>query len=230
MKSRLGLGLAVLAVLLGGCATPPQQAVQFDAAAVAKKETRVGVAMSALPKVDTEFPGAGCLLCMAAASVANNALTTHTRTLTAEDLPKLKSEIADALRKKGSQVVVIAEDFNPDALPNFSGNGANVAKKDFSSLRDRYKIDKLVVIQIGGVGIVRTYSAYIPTSDPKGQVRGLGYMVDLSTNTYEWYKPVDVRKAADKAWDEPPKFPGLTNAYFQAVELGRDEFIKPFLD
>ena len=33
---------------------------------------------------------------------------------------------------------------------------------------------------------------------------------------------------ADGAWDEPAKFPGLTNAYFQVVELGKDEVLRPF--
>jgi hypothetical protein len=229
MKFRIALGMAAVALLLGGCASAPQMPLQLNTAEVVKKDTRIGVAMSTLPKVDTEFPGAGCLLCLATASVANNALTTHIRTLPYEDLPKLKEDVAALLRRKGSQVTVLAEDFNLDALPSFNGTGPNVAKKDFTALRDRYKLDKLLVIEIGGVGVTRAYSGYIPTSDPKAQLRGLGYLVNLSTNTYEWYQPVVVQKSADKAWDEPPSFPGLTNAYFQALELGKDEFTKPFV-
>jgi hypothetical protein len=37
-----------------------------------------------------------------------------------------------------------------------------------------------------------------------------------------------VQKATDGDWDEPPKFPGLTNAYFQAVEQFKDGAKKPF--
>jgi hypothetical protein len=53
-------------------------------------------------------------------------------------------------------------------------------------------------------------------------------VVNLKTNAYEWFMPVNILKSAEQKWDEPPKYPGLTNAYFQALELGRDSFLKPF--
>jgi len=37
-----------------------------------------------------------------------------------------------------------------------------------------------------------------------------------------------MQEGADGAWDEPPNFPGLTNAYFQALELGMEDFLRPF--
>ena len=124
--------------------------------------------------------------------------------------------------------MVIPDVIDIGNLPDNSVKGPNVAKKDFSSLRKKYNIDKLVVINIAMLGMERTYSSYIPTSDPKSIVRGTGYMVDLNNNTYTWYLPVQVTKSADGKWDEPPKFPGLTNAYFQALEIGKDDFLKPF--
>ena len=83
------------------------------------------------------------------------------------------------------------------------------------------------MIDITALGFTRTYSAYIPTSDPKALLRGAGYIVNLNNNTYEWYMPVIITKSADKNWDEPTKFPGLTNAYFHALELGKDRFFEP---
>jgi len=228
MKSRIGLTLAALAIFVSGCASPPQQAVQLDKTTIGPKAGRIGVAMAPLPKVDTDFPGAGCLLCLAAASVANSSLTTHARTLPYEELPKLKSDVAELLRKKGNEVTVITEDLNVAALPDAGAKGPNIARKDFSALRQKYNVDKLLVIEINALGFVRPYSAYIPTSDPKGVLRGTGYIVNLNSNAYEWYLPVSIAKSADKAWDEPPKFPGLTNAYFQTLELGKDSFSQPF--
>jgi hypothetical protein len=222
---RIHLAVVLLSAVLVGCATP-QMPVQLNKDSLGSKSGRVGVAMTALPKVDTELPGAGCLLCLAAASVANSSLTTHARTLPHEDLPNLKNELANVLRKKGVDAMVVAEELKLDALPDAGAKGANVARKDFSALQQKYKIDKLLVIDINALGFVRNYSAYIPTSDPKAQLRGMGYLVNLKTNTYEWYEPVFVLKSADKAWDEPPKFPGLTNAYYQVIELGKDNFLK----
>jgi hypothetical protein len=226
MKIRIGLALVAVSMLLGGCATvAPQVAVPF-----AKVSTtgRIGVIMTKLPKVDTYFPGADCLLCMAAASIANANLTKHTQTLPYEDLPQLKDEVVKALKKNGAKnVTLIVEEFSADSLPASSSTTPNAARKDFTALKQTYNVDKLLVIDITMLGVIRTYSAYVPTSDPKAVLAGTGYMVNLNDNVYEWYLPVNVTKSADKAWDEAPKFPGLTNAYFQVVELGKDSFVKP---
>jgi hypothetical protein len=32
-------------------------------------------------------------------------------------------------------------------------------------------------------------------------------------------------KSAESTWDEAPTFPGLTNAYYQALELAKDAFL-----
>lgn len=228
MKVPGSAAFAALVVLLAGCATAPQTPVAFDQNSVGSQGGRVGVAMSALPKPDTAFPGAGCLLCMIAASAANTSLTTHARTLPVDDLASLKTEVADLLRKKGTEVTVIDEELDFKKLPDMSTKGPNVPRKDFSALQKKYQIDKILVIEITSVGFVRNYSAYIPSGDPTSLVEGAGYIVNFKTQTYEWFVPVKVIKAAEQGWDEPPKFPGLTNAYFFAVETGKDSILSPF--
>lgn len=83
------------------------------------------------------------------------------------------------------------------------------------------------MIDITGLGIHRTYASYIPSSDPRATVTGASYIVNLNNNTYEWYLPLAIMKSSDNKWDEPPKFPGLTNAYFQALEIAKDSIVKP---
>jgi hypothetical protein len=229
MNFRIGLALAVV-VLFTGCSTPPQRPVAFSASGLsAPQGNRIGVAMTALPKVDTHLPGADCLLCLAAASLANSSLTAHARTLPYEDLPKLKDEVAQLLRKKGAQQVsVIAEDVNVEDLPSAKAQGPDVAVKDFSSFQKKYDVDKLLVIDVRTLGFQRYYKAYIPSGDPRALLQGAGYLVNLSNNTYEWYSTVYVSRGAEGKWDEPPKFPGLTNAYFQVIELAKERFTQPF--
>ena len=48
-------------------------------------------------------------------------------------------------------------------------------------------------------------------------------MSDLSTNTYTLYQKIDIYKNAEGEWKEPPSFPGITNAYYQALEQVKDE-------
>jgi len=228
MKFRLAIALLAASALFAGCATPPQPPLAVSKDLLSSKATKVGVAMTPLPQVDTAFPGAACLLCMAAASVANSALTTHVKTWTPEDLPGLKADMAKLLRSKGLDATVIDEPLDLKSLPDASSKEPNFARKNFSSLQAKYKVDKLLVIDITALGAWRNYSAYIPTSDPKAVVKGSGYVVNLANNALEWYLPLDVQKSADQKWDEPPKFPGLTNAYYQALEMGKDTLSKPF--
>jgi hypothetical protein len=229
MNLRLPLLVVAFSVFLTGCATQ-QLAVPLAPSALTTSAGKIGVVMANLPKVDTVFPGADCLLCMAAASVANSGLTKYTQTLPYEDLPQIKDQLVEALRKKGSNVVVVPDNLVIADLPSYSATGTNIAKKDFSSLKAKYNIDKLIVIDIQAVGIQRNYATYIPVGEPMAAIVGASYVVNLTNNTYDFYAPLDVRKASTGKWDEPPKYPGLTNAYFQVLELTKDSLIKPLLN
>lgn len=224
---RVSAVLASLVILLSGCMTPPQYPVAMAPQALATPGTRIGIVMTALPALDTQFPGADCLLCFAAASIANSSMTDYTRKLTYEDLPELNKQLMDVLQKRGAAVTIIdTVDFK--SLPDFASKTGNFARQDFTGLKAKHNIDKLVVIAINFVGVQRNYASYIPTSDPKARVSGVSYLVNLNDNALEWYHPLDVQKASDAQWDEPPTFPGLTNAYFQTLEMTKDQVLKPF--
>jgi hypothetical protein len=217
---------ALLAALLGGCATAPQQALPLAASSLSADAGRVGVAMTALPKADTSFPGAACLLCLAVASGMHSAMTDHVRTLPSDDLAELKKQVAAAFAKKGATPVVIDAALQIDALDKFGGDQPNMARRDFRPLREKHNIERLVVVNVAALGVWRDFASYVPTSDPKAIVRGEAYLVNLRTNALEWYVPISVAKSA-VTWDQPPKFPDLTNAYFQALELSKDSVLKP---
>lgn len=227
MRFRVGLLAAFAAAFLAGCATPPQAPVSKAFGFYVEPGLRVGVAMSKLPKVDTSFPGAEWPLTHVAATVANSALTAHTRTLPIDDLAHLKEDIAEALKRRGQVAVVIDEPIVVDKLPKAGGTARNAASRDYSSLQSRYQLDKLLVVELTEVGITRPYSSYIPTGDPKGIVSGVSYMVNLKDKTYDWYLPLLQQKSAQGNWDEAPTFPGLSNAYFQALEEAREAVLRP---
>lgn len=225
---KIRIVLSIVSIFIGGCVTAPQTPIDLSKDTLTPNSGRVGVAMTALPKVDTHIVGAGCLLCILAANAANSTLTTHAQTLPYEDLPKLKDNISDLLRKRGANAIVIGESIDMESLSDYATDGPNIARKNYAPLKQKYQIDKLLLINVKALGFYRTYSSYFPTSDPKGVFQGTGFIVNLNNNSYEWYLPVDFTKSSDGTWDEPPNFPGLTNAYFQALELGKDSFLKPF--
>ena len=78
------------------------------------------------------YPFSRCRLpeCIAAASLANTALTAHARTLPAGDLLRVRDEVAILLRQKGHDVIVVAEALDIDALPELKDSTANGPKKD----------------------------------------------------------------------------------------------------
>lgn len=226
MNTRLSALLVSATFLLTACASAPQLPLPVAPQAFAAPSNNYGVFLNKLPVVDTNFPGASCLLCIAAASVANSSLTAHTKTLPAEDLAVLNKQVADVLKKKGVKVTMI-DDLDVSKLPDVSKEVPNFARKDFTSLKAKYKIDKLLVINIGLIGIERNYSAYIPNGEPKAKIAGNTYIVNLNDNSLEWSMPINAVKASDGKWDEPPKFPGLTNAYYQVVEMAKDSVLTP---
>lgn len=224
MQAYVRIALITVAVIGSGCATTGQQPINLGPEAITAQSGRVGVMMTALPTVGTYLPGAECPRCILTASGANATLTAHAKTLSYEDLLKLKDDVADFIRRKvgTDAVVVIPDTLSFEALPKFAVAGRNLAESDFSPLRQKYQIEKLIVIQISQLGMRRTYSSYFATSDPKAVLSGRVFLVNLGSNLYEWYRPLEVIKAADGRWDEPPKFPGLTRAFSQVVAMGRD--------
>lgn len=225
MKFIRAAALLAASLILGGCATV-QQPIPFKAESLANKG-RIGVVATAVPKADIEYPGAGCLLCYAAAAATNSTLSGYTKTLPTADLVSAKAEIAGALVKRGKEVKVIEAPLDLSTLPDFGTKADGVAVKDFTALAKLHGVDKLLVIEYKAVGIERAYSSYIPVGPPMAVITGAGYLVNLSNNTYEWYRPIRVVRASEGQWDEPPKFPGLTNAYFQAIETSKDNYLRP---
>jgi hypothetical protein len=225
MKAVIGLALAASVVLFSGCAS--QKPVKLSMDAWSSQSVKVGVVMGTVPKPDTQFPGANCLLCIAAANVAHVTLTNYTNTLAADDLETLPADIAARLRARGIDAKAIDERIAINKLPTLS-RATDQADHDFTSIGTKYGVDKLVVIEIALLGFERAYSSFVPASDPKGFITGRGYLVDLKTQKYEWYDNLRILRASEGSWDEPPKYPGLTNAYFQAIESSKDQFVKVF--
>jgi len=229
-KTSRFLAALLTVTLLAGCASvPPQPPLQVSQQLLDAKAAKLAVVMSPMPKVDTEFPGAGCLLCMAAASMTNKTLTNYVQTLPSDDLGKLSTDLVKVLRTRGFEATQISEPLDIGRLPDAKPVQLNFARKDFTSLKARYGVDKLLVIDVRALGVTRNYANYFPAGDPRAFVRGTAYIVDLNTNALDWYVPLDTFRTASGKWDEEPSFPGLTNAYFQVVEASRDTLKQPFV-
>lgn len=137
MKNTISIYLTAAVIVLSGCAGTPQPNVELAPGVLSAQSGRLGIAMTTLPKVDTAFPGADCLLCLATASLANTTLSSYTQTLPTEDLTQLKQEVAVLIRKKGTDVTIIDESLSLENLAKWNTEAPNVAKKDFVSLKQK---------------------------------------------------------------------------------------------
>jgi hypothetical protein len=232
-RRRLGaLGAFVLAALLAGCAVPVQKQVDLPPgflAAAKAKGGRIGVVMAELPKPDTQFPGAYCLLCVGVANMAHSELNKEVQSFSTAELRPLPGDLVALLQKQGLDAVLINDVVNVKALPDLGApDPVNKSRKSFAALKDKYKLDRLLLVNFSALGVWRSYSAYVPTDPPRAVLNGEASLIDLSTHGYQWYLPLALSRAAEGAWDEPPKFPGLTNAYFQVLETGMDVIKQPF--
>lgn len=230
---RSAIIVAATATLLGGCATPPQRPIDLNPnyfSSEKSKVGKVGVVMADLPKPDTSFPGAGCLLCLAVANGAHSVLNREVQTFSTAELKPLPSDVVALLQKQGLDAILIDEPLKIEDLPDFGASDPqNKSRKNFASLKAKYNLDRLLVLHFTALGVSRSYSSYVPTDIPKAIAVGNASMIELGSHSLEWYLPVSVSRAAEGNWDEPPKFPGLANAYYQVLETGMDVMKKPLV-
>jgi len=223
------LFLAAFFVLtIAGCATKPQGPLAFNEKAMDARQNAVGIAIGPLPKVQVNYPGADCLLCIGVAMAMNSSLEKHAEQLEAEDLKSLKAEIEKIFANRGFKTVALPVETLTKKYPKKDPQVDDHAKSDYSELKGEHKVDKVVLISINRIGFDRRFANYFPTSPPFAVAKGNVSLIDLNTNRYLAYKDIDLTVASKGEWDEPVKFPGLTSAYYEAIERFRVETVKTF--
>lgn len=216
--------LFVFTLLLVGCTSTPQQAIDFSLSSLSNDQS-ITVTTSEVPSPTMAYPGAGCLLCLGVAATANSNLSSHAKTLPTDELESLGSEVVASLEKQKVTVKLAEATFLKKELKKSASKTINAAKKDHSPLKSQFNTSHLLVIDFDYVGISRNYANYVPTSEPYAQISGAAYLVNLDTNEYEWYLPILEKNYSDGDWKEKPNYPTLSNAYYEAVARVREAIL-----
>lgn len=225
---RLSAVIAISIFFFTGCASVPQQQNVDVNLELVPKNQKIGLYVSPLPKITTAFPGAGCLLCLGAASLANASLTKQVETFQADELAKMQEVITEQLKAKGYDVVVITELIPEKKLPKIKPAVGTTITRKYNEYKTQHNVDQLLVVNFSFVGVMRQYSSYIPAGAPYANILAQFYMIDIANNTYSLYSPINISKSADGEWDAPPVFPAMTNAFYQAEEEAVDLLKTPF--
>lgn len=228
MKIRM-LALLSIVFFVAACAGTPQMAIDYDQSLMATEPTVIGIAVNEAPEPTIIYPGAGCLLCVGVAAAANSGLSKQVKTFSTVDLTSLGAEIAEALRQQGHKVVMF-EGENALSEKDFPKRKAaqDTAKRDYSSLAASHGISQLIMLDFTQIGATRSYSSYVPISDPMAVINGKIVAIDVASSAYRWYLPLNELRSAEGDWKQPPQFPNMTNAYYQLVENVRDSALEPF--
>ena len=227
--STLKLAVTVMAlVILSGCSSRMIAPVPMNNSMWAEKEPQIAVAMTTVPASEMVYPGADCLLCLGAAAAMNSSLSSHSETFDLTDIKNLKAELVQELSQSGKNVVMIDEPIKIKDLEDNKSELPNSSIKDYSTIGLGDNISHLLLVDLDFVGIRRNYASYVPTSDPFANIKGRAFLLDLSDNTFKWYLPFDVNQFTEGEWDEPDQnFPGLTNSYYQAIEVVKGQIKTP---
>lgn len=203
-----------------GCAATPQSNVNFTPDYWEAPSRKIGVYVSSIPEVKGHLSGAGCLLCLATASAINASLAKHMELQSNEDLNDLRNLLVDAIESNGAEVVLIEQPIDFKKLPKNSSKEVNATKHSFKNVGIAHKVDQVLVVDLHAIGTMRDFANYVPVGDPYAIFRGLMYTVDIPTNTYVFYEPINIKKYSETPWKEDG-YPGITNAYYTALEQGK---------
>ncbi len=209
--------------VLSGCSSLPAQTKVSADKNVWQSNQKIGVYVNTVPKITTSFPGAACLLCLAAASVANTSLTKQVETYQAKQLLQTKENVIKILKAKGVEVVVIDSLIKESTMKKVASPRNPHITKNYLIYKEQKDIDQLLVINFTFAGVNRNYAQYIPTSAPQAGINAAFYMIDTKTNDYTLFDPIKIVRGVEGEWDKPPTFPGVTNAFYQAEEAAVDQ-------
>lgn len=221
------LSLVAMTFVIAACATTPQQAIPLQNQVWQRNADKVILVVKQTPEPTFSTPGAGCLLCIGVARAAHGSLIEQVESWSPDELNTLESSLRLQLEQLGLTVQTVSwEDIKE--LPGYGGSEPNAADKDFSEFARENGASHIVVLKVDSQGVSRNYASYVPTGDPTAKIVGQAYLVSVESNLYEWYQPIETNVKARGEWDEPPNFPGLTNAYFQAIEMVKGDILRPF--
>ncbi len=224
--------LLLLSGLLTGCAVQENFAVNKEF--WNNKSARIGVVICKLPVVHSLKMGQQEVFDVSRNDPATRDIDKFLARQDLSGINKVADGMVEYLQKQGHLAKRIPGYFEPHKLPRFNKNTSAktvYAQEDYWVNKEKWGVEKVVVLTVDTVGITRTYHANDPAGEPSGYANVSGMIVNLATNQLEWRQTVIQSVPVDNDnWESPPKYPGLaqaiTSAYTQAQVVLFNHFAK----
>lgn len=212
-----------------GCASTPLPPISLNSSYWEQHDQRLGIYVASAEKPQLYMEGDVRLLDYAIIKAVMSTVSSHFEGLDISDYEKLRDELNGRFSQEGRSVQLIAENLEIDALPAFTdpddADTIYFAKSDYSEFKDKLGVDQLLIIIPRRVGLARPYHGFLPLGDPRAIFEVHGELVDLHTNRLLWNADIKQANFSSGAWDEPPTYPGLTNAFYAALEAARQQVL-----
>ena len=222
---------ATIAIFAAGCTTTNVRQ-DLDASFWENKTQPIGISIAKLPTPDHHSTGSQGLLDIAINRGNASSIIEHLQTINVSDYNKAVPELSAALTEQGFTTVAIPENIDEASLPEFK-EPSNAGEKaysehDFRDLRDKYEINRMIMVRMKAVGTQRNYYGFIPTGAPYAITRASCELIDLNTNELLWRKPLEQIIAVDGDWDQPPSYQNITRAVEKAMLISRKSLPNAF--
>lgn len=223
----LSLLLVSMAVLTG-CAT--QGPVALDKSYWVNKPESVGVIIAKTPPVGSHKRGAQGLLDMAINNAMAGGIDKHLNSLKLDEFREAGHVIANHFSSQGVPAKFIEEEIDLSTVSKVKKAPTGTAPLDFASLKSKYGVDQLVVLEVLAAGTIRSYYGFIPLTAPQGYFMCKGTLVNLQDNKILWLGTGTKEVVVDEPWDqEATAYPHVTGAFYQAMEGAKTDMLRTLM-
>ncbi len=218
------LVIIYILLVLGGCAMT-QEPIALSPEFKTDTNHVIGIAVAKLPEGNTHETGGMGLVDIVIVNEVMSPLTDHLKTLDFTELYEIKDMMDEKLKESQKKTVVINE---PLDLEQFSESTKKdgFADRDFTSLKEQYDIDTLLLVTVKQVGTTRDYYGFLPLTDPQTYINSFGQIINLSDNSLIWHHNEEIIQPVTGDWDEQETgYPNITNGVYQALDLNKTNIV-----
>lgn len=131
----------------------------------------------------------------------------------------LKKETSNALTNKNKTFEIISDNFNDDSLTKFEAPTLVVphTKSDFKFIKEKYKVDEIVLIKVNNYGLLLVYSGVL-LATKKGQTLIDVQKMDLKNNSLLQQKRFETNTAIKSDWTSRGDYENLQTAIQTTID------------
>jgi hypothetical protein len=209
----LRFGFAIL-FALGAIGCAGVQKIPVDQSLWSQKQTKIGVAIAALPEPAAHRVGAQGLLDLAINAGMASDLEKHLKTLEPSAFAPVLQQFEGRLRSAGFATKRIAAPVDVSKLPDAKTKDAQHFGRDIGALAAAEGVDAVLLVSLVRWGTLRSYYGFMPLGDPKALFQVVGRLIsrDGRLRWQDLEPEPDSTTAVDGEWDQAPGFPNVTLA------------------